>query len=256
MPASLLTSVLDGSLLAVDVRPLVVHVLLGLQAAGVERAVVVLGNGAEQIRDSITQEQFPSLRIEFLWGISMEWGSSLANNIMAARTAFEGDRPLLIVRSDYLFDWELLHQMARVRFDSKTEAFALIDSAQETLEWVSGAHCKAYCQNGHCNALVKVLRGTGDRIARIGHRLTAYDALQAGIYVARPSLFLELGRLLKSRQYCTVADSMQALAEAGRLRFVDTGEFSCNKSWFGHVSLTCCTINPRPSAEPWHTMRD
>ena len=48
VPASLLTSVLDGSLLSVDVLPLVMHCLHGLQAVGIERAVVVLGAGAEK----------------------------------------------------------------------------------------------------------------------------------------------------------------------------------------------------------------
>ena len=196
VPASLLTSVLDGSLLAVDVRPLVIHVLHGLVSAGVERTVVVLGTGAEKIADSVKSEFMGSesahrMKVEFLWGVDVNWGSSLANNIMAARTAFTGSEPLLIVRSDYLFDWRLLRQMASCVFgaDKSVDAYALIDSNPETLEWVTGAHCKAYCKDGHCNALVKVMKGTGDRIARIGHRLNAYDALQAGIYVARPVVF-------------------------------------------------------------------
>ena len=238
VPASLLTSVLDGSLLAVDVRPLVVHVLHGLASAGIERAVVVLGNGAEQLMHSIRQEHFEAmgLRVEFIHGVQITWGSSLANNIMAARAAFVGDEPILMVRSDYLFDWRLLRRMADTgsAFDRDTAAFALIDAAAETLEWVSGAHCKQFCKDGHCNALVKVLRGEGDRIARIGHRLSAYDALQAGIYVARPLIFDELAKLLSSRKFCSVADAMQALAEVGRLKYVEAGELRCNVAWFGH----------------------
>ena len=230
VPASLLTSVLDGSLLAVDVRPLVVHVLHGLASAGIERAVVVLGNGAEQLMHSIRQEHFEAmgLRVEFIHGVQITWGSSLANNIMAARAAFVGDEPILMVRSDYLFDWRLLRRMADTgsAFDRDTAAFALIDAAAETLEWVSGAHCKQFCKDGHCNALVKVLRGEGDRIARIGHRLSAYDALQAGIYVARPLIFDELAKLLSSRKFCSVADAMQALAEVGKLKHVEAGELT------------------------------
>ena len=234
VPASLLTSVLDGSLLAVDVRPMVVHVLHGLQSAGVERAVVVLGAGAEKLVDSVKQECFDTLRVQFIWGVEVNWGSSLANSILAAKSAFQGDEPLLIVRSDYLFDWRLLRRMACVSFDAGVSAFALIDSEPDTLEWVSGAHCKAYCVDGHCHALVKVLRGEGELIARIGHRLSAYDALQAGIYVTRPLIFDELRQLLETRKFCSVADSMQALAQIGRLRFVEAGELKCNDAWFGH----------------------
>ena len=140
VPASLLTSVLDGSLLAVDVRPLVVHVLHGLASAGVERAVVVLGTGAERIKDSVMQEFVGSenakkMKVEFLWGVDVNWGSSLANNIMAARAAFSGDEPLLIVRSDYLFDWKLLKMMVNCAFSKglTVDAYALVDSNQETL---------------------------------------------------------------------------------------------------------------------------
>ena len=211
VPASLLTSVLDGSILSLDVRPLVLHVLHGLASAGIERAVVVLGAGAEQLVDALKQERFASMKIDTVIGVDIHWGSSLANNIMAARAAFPADEPLLIVRSDYLFDWRLLRRMARCTFDKQTSAFGLIDSAPETLEWVSGAHCKAYCQQGHCHALVKVLRGEGDRIARIGHRLSAYDALSSGIYVSKPHIFDELSSLLKGAKFATVADAMQSL---------------------------------------------
>lgn len=96
LPSSPARSVLDGSLLAVDVRPLVVHVLHGLAWAGITRAVVVLGVGAEKLVESVRQEEFTSMSIEFLFGVEINWGSSLANNIMAARTAFVGDEPLCV----------------------------------------------------------------------------------------------------------------------------------------------------------------
>ena len=160
VPASLLSSVVDGSaLLQVDVRPLVLHVLHGLERVGITRAVVVLGAGAEKLAASLRREAFTTLKLEFVDGARVAWGSSYANNIMAARTAFVGDAPLLIVRSDYLFDERLLRRMVNCPLARRVDAVALVDAAPETLEWVSGAHCKAYCKDGHCNALVKVLRG-------------------------------------------------------------------------------------------------
>lgn len=96
-------------------------------------------------------------QVEQLWGDEFNWGSSLANSIMAARPAFdERGEPFLIVRSDYLYDWRLLYRMARVSFRGGIEAFALVDTAKETVEWISGAHCTVHCKNGHCHALVKV----------------------------------------------------------------------------------------------------
>lgn len=132
-----------------------------------------------------------------------------------------------------MYDWRLLHKMAHTTFENGVDAFALVDTAQETLEWISGAHCKAHCKNGHCHALVKVLLGPDGKIARVGHRLGAYDALQAGIYLCKPIIFKELAGLLKSEQFCTVADSMQSLASQGRLQCIEVGELQ----WFGHDTM-------------------
>ena len=50
-------------------------------------------------------------------------------------------------------------------------------------------------------------------------------------------LFKELEGLLSSRKFCTVADSMQALADAGELRYVEVAELACNAAWFGHETM-------------------
>lgn len=158
VPASLFTSLLgEHALIAVDARPLVIHALHGLDSAGITRAVVVLGKGAEDLASALRLEHFDRLKVECLFGdADINWGTSLANSIMAARAAFdENGGPLLIVRSDYLYDWGLLHKMARARFVPGVDAFALVDTAQETLEWISGAHCKAHCKNGHCHGRLK-----------------------------------------------------------------------------------------------------
>mmetsp|Transcript_13758 Transcript_13758/g.26867 ORF Transcript_13758/g.26867 Transcript_13758/m.26867 type:complete len:833 (+) Transcript_13758:196-2694(+) len=237
VPASTLLSALDkGRLSHIDMRPLIIHVLRGLQRVGIERTVVALGQGANAIVESVRRHPF-NMQVDFVWGNEFAWGSALANSIMAARSAFQDNEPLLIVRSDYLFDWRLLQKMATVRFTRDIDVFALVDTGPETLEWVSGAHCNAHCKDGHCHTLVKVLRGEGDRVATIGHRLSSYDALVAGIFACRPLIFAQLERHLNEQLYCTVADSMQEIAAVGRLRFVETGALGCNTSWFGHETL-------------------
>ena len=45
----------------------------------------MLGVGAEALVETLRHEHFSTLKIEFLWGVQVNWGSSLANNIMAAR---------------------------------------------------------------------------------------------------------------------------------------------------------------------------
>jgi len=86
----------------------------------------------EKLVELVQAESFPRMIVKFIWGVEFNWGSTYANNVMTARSAFEGDEPLLIVRADYLFDWRLLHKMARCAFTSTVDAFALIDSARDT----------------------------------------------------------------------------------------------------------------------------
>lgn len=101
VPASLFTSLLgEHNFISVDTRPLVIHVLRGLEWAGIRRAVVVLGKGAEELETAVRLEAFEHLRLELIWGDDFNWGTSLANSIMAARSAFaERGEPLLIVRA-------------------------------------------------------------------------------------------------------------------------------------------------------------
>jgi len=55
-----------------------------------------------------------------------------------------------------------------------------------------------------------VLKGEeGSSVSRIGKRLAAFDALEAGAYVVRPDVFDVLHRLLVESIYCTLAEAMQ-----------------------------------------------
>ena len=191
----------------IDVTPLLVHVLRGLRLPA-SRGRSSSSASAPSSRGDGEAGALPHAGRGVLVGRAGQLGLVAASNIMAARSAFVANgEPLLIVRSG-LFDWRLLDRMvgtADYFAQGGVDACALVDAAPETLEWVSGAHCKAYCRDGHCRAR-QGSGGHGDRIARIGHRLNAYDALSAGIYVVRPGAFFsEMARLLSSARFITVA---------------------------------------------------
>ena len=95
-------------------------------------------------------------------------------------------------------------------------------------------HCDAFCKNGHCQKIVKVLRGDSHRLVRIGKRITAYDGVEAGAYVMRPAVFETLARLLQQTVYCTLADAMQQVADAGRLRYMSTGGLK----WYSELTVS------------------
>ena len=173
--------------------------------------VVTLGHAATVMQEAIARESFTKMTIEFVW-CEASWKRGHASNIMAARSMFEADQPLLIVMSDHVFTFSLLRTLVDVDVGDDAGAVTLIDDTPETLEWASKDHCSAFCKNGcHVQVLVKVLKTTDGKIARIGKRLKHYDALEAGAYVATSALFDVLTTMLKDAAYCTLADAMQVL---------------------------------------------
>lgn len=233
------------TVLSIDMRPLVLHLLEGLQRAGIERVVVTLGENAKQVERAVVAAGLNML-ITFVFVPTSVW-RNLLNSISWARVAFPTDEPFLIVRGDQLYDWRLLQKVANASFGRGIDAIALIDTAPSTLDWASGAHCNATCRNGRCNALAKVQRrqredGAGGHTfthlaAGVGHRIEAFDAVVAGdIYAARPVVFDVLARLTKDSIYVTTSDVMHELAVRGSLACVEVGELGCH--WFGAKTIT------------------
>lgn len=223
---------------SVDMRPLVLHLLDGLARAGFDLAVVTLGENASQIVAAVQASGVP-IMVNYVYVPATLW-RTLANSLICARVAFPTEAPFLVVRADQLYDYRLLHKVASTHFGEGIEAIALVDTAPATLQWASGAHCTPACKtNGRCNALVKVLRDVeAGRIVNLGHRLTEFDAANAGdVYVARPTIFAVLKAQSKESLYCSTADAMAVFAARGALGYVEVGDGG-HPSWFGSRTVT------------------
>ena len=86
--------------LRVDICMLVLHLLDGLQRAGIERAVVVLGEDGDSIVRAVQEAPDLRLMVNYVHAPPSTW-CSLANSIRLARAAFAtSDEPLLIVRAE------------------------------------------------------------------------------------------------------------------------------------------------------------
>jgi len=217
--ASVLTTRDRERVLSVDMRPLVIHLLAGLEHAGVERAVVTLGHDAAQIAECVTAYRFTRLRIDFVYltigTVGGVW-RNLANSVLAARTAFEGPAPLLIVRADNLYDPRLLRQIATAPFGTSRglKAFALVDSTPATMQYASMARAR------HNKYWTRVAFADGDRgrAIRCGTRLGAFDGVVAGeVYASSPVIFDWLATLFRSSLSASLSDAAAALADRGEL---------------------------------------
>ena len=102
--ASVLTTRDRERVLSVDMRPLVIHLLAGLEQAGIERAVVMLGHDAAQVAECVTAYGFNKMRVDFVYltlgsAVGAVW-RNLANSVLAARAAFAGNAPLRLTVLD------------------------------------------------------------------------------------------------------------------------------------------------------------
>jgi len=205
-----------------------------LQSAGIARSVITLGHAAHLLEAEVRKHTFDTMAIEFVLCESSSWKRGHASNILAARSMFQEDEPFLLVMSDHIFDQRLLRRCAAVPLLPGC-ACVLVDESTCMVDWAKpgGAHCKAHCRNGHCGSLVKVLKGEGKLVSRIGKSLTGFDALEAGAYVVTPCVFEVLRRLLVESIYCTLAEAMQVFASKGKLSYVLTDELD----WFSEQTV-------------------
>ena len=76
-----------GQVLRIEMTPLVLHLLAGLQRAGVERAVVAVGEDAEAMEAAVEEQKF-DLQIDYVYVLPSMW-RNLANSILISRAAFK-----------------------------------------------------------------------------------------------------------------------------------------------------------------------
>jgi len=233
-------------LIRVDGAPVIVHLLRGLQTSGIERAVITLGHAAQHIAEEVRKHAFGTMAVEFVWCEASSWKRGHASNILAARSMFAQNEPILLVMSDHIFDQRLVRRMVTQRLSSRTHATVLIDDTDQMKEWAKpgGVHCQAHCKHGHCGSLVKVCKGEAGLVSRIGKRLMGFDSLETGAYVVRPDLFDILHSLLVESIYCTLAEAMQVFAAEGQLSYVSVGDLD----WFGEQTVASLPTPDHSSA--------
>lgn len=98
-------------LIRVDGAPVIVHLLRGLQSSGITRCVITLGHAARHIAEEVRSHHFGDMAVEFVWCEASSWKRGHASNILAARSMFIADEPILLVMSDHMFDPRLLRKV-------------------------------------------------------------------------------------------------------------------------------------------------
>jgi 3-dehydroquinate synthase len=183
-------------------EPLIIRLLGQLEAVGVERAVVVVGYDADRVVRRLSNH--PRIGVELELIEAPAWEEGLARSLLAARDHIDG--PFLLAMGDHLFDADLVRKMSRPA-PSEGRVSALVETELARVHDLPAA--------------VKI-QLDGRSISRIGRRLEAPGAIDAGLFAAWPNLFEALATAHHADSRSDLSEAVQLLADQGLVEAVTT----------------------------------
>lgn len=185
-------------------RPLLEHVLLEAQAAGIERFVIVVGYRGDAIQSWARGRRLPGIGIEFV--VNSEYKDK-ANGISVLKAQKVIAEPFLLLMSDHVFESETAAALLRQPLE-KDSAILAVDRKLESIFDMDDA-TKVRC--------------VADYITHIGKQLTRYDAVDTGMFLCTPAVFTALDQATINGN-CSLSDGMRLLAANRKLRAFDIGD--------------------------------
>jgi 1L-myo-inositol 1-phosphate cytidylyltransferase len=180
-------------------RSLLAHALAGFAEAGLKRAVVVLGCGADEIAAHIAAHPWP-LAVETM--TNKDFRSPNGTSVLAAEPLVGAEEAVLAM-CDHLVEPALYRIVAEA--GASAGARLAIDRRIDS-DWVDIED-------------VTRVETAGDRIVAIGKGLVPYDCFDTGVFAIGPALFAALRRLDSP----SLTEGMCALAAEGTALTVDCG---------------------------------
>jgi len=187
-------------------RPLVLGVLDRFAGAGVREAVVVVGHRADEVRAGI-EAGAPRLAVRFAQNPRYLMSNGLS--VLAARETVAG-RDFFLSMADHVFERELIDGLGR----APLPAGGLVLAVDRKLDRIFDM-----------DDATKVRTEQG-RIVEIHKRLTAFDAVDTGLFACTPALFdaIEAAAARHPEGDCSLSDGVKALAASGLALVHDIGE--------------------------------
>ncbi|WP_267347487.1 NTP transferase domain-containing protein [Sphingomonas sp. GM_Shp_2] len=181
--------------------PLIDHALSGLAAAGLTRAIVVLGYGGDTIERHLAARSQP-LRVETVHSDHREPNGVSA---LAAAPLLRGEEALLAM-CDHLVDPALYRRLAAIGAQG---GLTLGIDRRLGHDWVDPLDVTAVATQG-------------DRIVAIGKGLEPHDAYDTGVFAIGPALFAALGSL----GHPSLTDGVRLLAGEDRAFVADCSDLA------------------------------
>ncbi len=182
-------------------RPILMHLIEGLAAVGVEEFFIVVGHQKELIIREVTARVAGAWPVRFLENPHYEGG--LARSVLCAQEAL--DEPFILSMGDHLFDAAHLAKIAGVTPEPGG---------------VSVLAHHAPPADKACADDVKV-RGQDGRVIAIGTDLTEFGGTDMGLFAVDPAgLFPALAEAVAADPDAGLPDALQRLADRGKLACV------------------------------------
>lgn len=184
-------------------RPILEHVVLGAQQAGIERFVIVVGYRSDLIRRWFAKRWHGTVSVT--WVENPEYHKSNGISVLRAREEFHEN--FLLLMADHVFDTRMAKTMLHQRLAPGEVILAVDPNIKQVFD---------------LDDATKVRR-EGDRIVDIGKEIGNYDALDTGMFGCSPALFDRLQSAVRDGN-CSLSDGMRQLAQERRLRALEIGE--------------------------------
>jgi choline kinase len=184
--------------------PLLTRVLRSLAASGIERAAVVLGYQADQIRCALERESGLGLSVSYL--LNEQYAKSNGVSVLAARN-FVGDGCVLSM-ADHLYSPRVVNAVLSPEFAPGSSVLAVDYEI-------------ARCFDLDDATKVRVDAG---RIVEISKTLAKYNALDSGVFRIGPSLIDALDTVYRQKGDCSLSDGVQTLSRRGEFFASDIGD--------------------------------
>ena len=183
-------------------KPLLEHVLLGAQQAGISRFVVVVGYRADAIRSWAAWRRLEGLQITFVE--NTEYKKDNGISVLKARDAIR--EPFLLLMSDHVFQPETAAALLEQPITEDGATLAVDYNLDRIFDMDDAT--KVACTGGH--------------VTNIGKDIRNYNAVDTGMFVCAPAVF-DLLESVKQSGNCSLSQGMRLLASSRRLRAFDIG---------------------------------
>ena len=181
-------------------KSLLEHVILGAHQAGIDRFVIVVGYGANAIRQWLSDRPLGRVSVNVVE--NSEYRKDNGVSVLKARDQIRD--PFLLLMADHIFEPRTARALLKEPL-APGEVILAVDAKLDRIFDLDDA--------------TKVRRD-GDHIVDIGKQIAEYDAFDTGMFLCSPALF-DILESVKKEGNCSLSDGMRMLGREGRLRAFD-----------------------------------